>query len=119
MGYDPNVGFIIQSDDGAFSLHPSLLIQARYSANDRNRIIPGEGGITGKEGDDTEDGFEIARLRLSVDGNALTPLLNYYVLVADDASMNQATLLDAYVLYRVSAISAGRQTRAVQGPALA
>jgi hypothetical protein len=105
MGYDPNVGFIIQSDDGAFSLHPSLLIQARYSANDRNRIIPGHGGITGKQGDDAEDGFEITRLRVSFDGNALTPLLNYYVLVADDASMNQATLLDAYLMYRVSAQS--------------
>ncbi|MGD0460970.1 MAG: hypothetical protein ABSB74_00635 [Tepidisphaeraceae bacterium] len=105
MGYDPNVGFIIQSDDGAFSLHPSLLLQARYSAEDRNRILPGHGGITGKQGDDTKNGFEITRLRLSVDGNALTPLLNYYVLVADDAEMSQAKLLDAYVMYRVSAQS--------------
>jgi hypothetical protein len=104
-GYDPNVGFVIQSDDGAFSLHPSLLLQTRYSLNYRNQILPGRGGITGKQGDDTQDGFEITRMRFSVDGTALTPLLNYYVLVADDAQMGQATLLDAYLMYRVSAQS--------------
>jgi hypothetical protein len=102
VGYNPNIGFITQSDDGAFSLHPSLLLQARYAFDDRNRIIPGHGGVTNKFGDDSANGFEITRLRLSVDGNAMTTLLNYYVQVADDASMGQATLLDAYVMYRAS-----------------
>jgi hypothetical protein len=102
VGYISNIGFITESDDGAFSLHPSLLIQARYSAAIRNNILIGKGGVTGKQGDNTENGFEITRLRFSVDGNALTTLLNYYVLFADDASMGHATLLDAYVMYRAS-----------------
>jgi hypothetical protein len=104
-GYDPNVGFVIQSDDGNFSLHPSVLLQARYAAVDRNRILPGEGGITGKQGDTTENGFELTRVRFSVDGSLLTPLLNYYIQVADDAQMTQPTLLDVYAMYRISAQS--------------
>src|ERR1700722_3906849 len=102
VGYNPQIGFITQSDDGAFSLHPSILIQTRYVVNNRNQILPGHEGITGKIGDDTQNGFEITRLRFSVDGNALTPLLNYYVQIADDASMTQATVLDAYLMYRLS-----------------
>lgn len=101
-GYDPNLGFVLQSDDGNFSMHPSLLLQARYTANDRNQILPGKGGITAKQGDDVEDGFEITRFRFSLDGSVMTPLLNYYVLFAKDAQMPQATLLDAYVMYRSS-----------------
>lgn len=101
-GYDPNVGFILQSDDGNFSMHPSLLLQARYAAVDRKQILRGEGGVTAAQGDDTENGFEITRFRFSLDGSVITPLLNYYVLIAKDARMPQVTLLDAYVMYRAS-----------------
>ncbi len=101
-GYDPKVGFILQSDDGNFSMHPSLLLQARYTVNDRNHIVPGEGGITAKQGDDVENGFQIARFRFSLDGNVVTPLLNYYVLIAQDPEMPHTTLLDAYLTYRES-----------------
>jgi hypothetical protein len=101
-GYDPDIGFILESDDGNFSIHPSVLIQARYAVNDRNQILPGDGGVTGKEGDDTEEGFELTRFRLSFDGNVLSPLLHYYLQVAQDSSMAHAELLDAYILYRVS-----------------
>jgi hypothetical protein len=104
-GYDPDIGFLFETADGNFSLHPSLLLQARYAVDDRNRILPGYGGTTGKVGDDTQNGFELTRLRLSVDGNVLSPLLNYYVQIAQDSSMSEVTLLDAYALYRVSAQS--------------
>lgn len=104
-GYDPDIGFILESDDGNFSIHPGVLFQARYDVNDRNQIVPGHGGVTDKQGDDTQDGFEITRFRLSIDGNVLSPLLNYYLQVAQDSSMAHATLLDAYVLYRVSSQS--------------
>jgi hypothetical protein len=104
-GYDPDTGFFLQSDDGNFSIHPSLLLQARYDVNYRNQILPGHGGITGKQGDDTQNGFEITRFRLSLDGDVISPLLTYYLQVAQDSSMPHATLLDAYAMYRVSAQS--------------
>ena len=95
-GYDPETGFFLPVDDGNFSIHPGLLLQARYDINYRNQILPGRGGVTGKQGDDTQTGFEITRFRLSLDGNVISPLLTYYIQVAQDASMAQVTLLDAY-----------------------
>src|SRR5580704_10483355 len=38
-GYDPEIGFVLQSDDGNFSIHPGLLLQARYDVNYRNQIL--------------------------------------------------------------------------------
>jgi hypothetical protein len=103
--YDPDVGFVLATNDGNFSIHPGLLVQARFDVNDRNQILPGHSGVTGKVGDDTQTGFEIARFRLSMDGNVLSPLLTYYLQVAQDSSMSQITLLDAYGLYRIGAQS--------------
>ena len=100
-GYDPDVGFIIQSDDGNFSLHPGILMQFRNVTDYRNRIPAGDGGVTGKQGDDTQNGFELTRFRLTLDGNLFSQLLTYYIQLADDASMGQLTLLDAYAMYRV------------------
>jgi hypothetical protein len=101
-GYDPEIGFVLQTDDGKFSLHPGLLLQSRYDVNYRNQILPGEGGVVAKQGDDTQTGFEITRFRLSLDGNVLSQLLTYYIQVAQDSSMPHATLLDAYAMYRIS-----------------
>lgn len=100
-GYDPEVGFVVQSDDGNFSFHPSVLMQFRDVTDYRSRINPGQGGVTGKQGDDTQNGFEMTRLRLTLDGNLFSQLLTYYVQLADDASMSQMTLLDAYAMYRI------------------
>jgi len=99
--YNPDVGFLLQSEDGNFAMHPSLLLQARYVADYRNRILPGQGGVTNKQGDDTQDGFELTRARISLDGNVLSPLFTYYFQIAQDASMKQATLLDVYAMYRI------------------
>jgi hypothetical protein len=104
-GYDPETGFFLQSDDGNFSIHPGLLLQTRYDVNYRNQILPGHGGVTGKQGDDTENGFEITRFRLSIDGNVISQLLTYYIQVAQDSSMAHATLMDAYAMYRIGAQS--------------
>ena len=118
-GYDPETGFFLQSDDGNFSIHPGLLLQSRYDVNYRNQILPGHGGITDKQGDDTQTGFEITRFRLSLDGNVFSQLLTYYVQLAQDASMAHATLLDAYAMYRISAIPAGDKNRSIQRSRLA
>jgi hypothetical protein len=104
-GYDPNVGFVLQSPDGNFSLHPGLLMQFRGVVNDRNRITPGHGGVTGEQGDNTETGFEMTRFRLTLDGNAISPLLTYYIQFAQDAQNAASGLLDAYAMYRVSSQS--------------
>jgi hypothetical protein len=104
-GYDPQTGFFLQSDDGNFSIQPGLLLQMRYGVNYRNQIPAGHGGTTGKQGDDTQTGFEITRFRLSLAGNVISPLLTYYTQVAQDSSMAHATLLDAYGMYRLSAQS--------------
>jgi hypothetical protein len=103
--YDPDLGFILQTDDGNYSIHPGILVQGRYVINERNAIYPNHGGVTGKVNDDTQSGFEITRFRLSFDGNVIGPGLTYFVQVAQDSSMSSLTLLDAYIMYRVSAQS--------------
>ncbi len=118
-GYDPDTGFFLQSDDGNFSIHPGLLLQMRYDINYRNQIPAGHAGVTGKQGDDTQTGFEITRFRLSLAGNVISPLLTYYIQVAQDSSMAQVTLLDAYAMYRISAIPTGDKSRPIQRPRLA
>jgi hypothetical protein len=100
--YDPDVGFVLQTTDGNYSIHPAILVQGRYVLNERNSIYPNHGGTTGKVGDDTQSGFEITRFRFSVDGNIIGPRLSYYVQLAQDSSMSSVTLLDAYVMYRIS-----------------
>jgi hypothetical protein len=100
-GYDPNVGFVLQSTDGNFLLHPGALFQFRYEGNYRAGIPAGGGGETGGKGDDTQNGFEVSRLRFTLDGNVFSPDLTYYMqLDADQGSA--VSLLDAYVTYRVS-----------------
>jgi hypothetical protein len=107
-GYDPATGFIVQSADGNFSLHPDLMGQFRYQTAYRLHVPPGGGGAAGGTGDDTKTGFELARLRLSFDGDFVSPLLTYYFQMADDNSAGAGgavSLLDAYVMWRVSAQS--------------
>jgi hypothetical protein len=101
-GYEPGIGFVLESDDGDFLVHPGVLVQARYAVSDRNSIYPGDGGATGKVGDDTQNGFEITRFRLTLDGNVINPQLNYFIQLGQDTGMSQVTLFDAYALYRVS-----------------
>lgn len=68
-GYDN--GFFIKSDDGNFSLRPSVYFQGRYAAAYRE-----EGKRSG--GNDTQNGFEIRRLRPALTGNVLSPDLTYF-----------------------------------------
>ena len=101
-GYDPSTGFILQSQDGNFSMRPMFLLQARYDGAYRRGIPPGGGGAAGGEGADKTAGFELTRVRFILAGNAFSPELTYYFQVADDASFTGVNLLDAYVQYRVS-----------------
>jgi hypothetical protein len=104
-GYDPTDGLVLQSPDGNFSVHPDFLLQARYQTAYRLHVPAGGGGAGGGSGDQTDTGFELARMRLSFDGDFVSPLLTYYFLLADDNSAGSdgaVGLLDAYVQWRVS-----------------
>ncbi len=61
-GYDDTKGFVIQSANGDFSLHPWIQFMPRYVAN---YAKDGKGGGTA---DTTDDGFEIRRLKFGLDG---------------------------------------------------
>jgi len=100
--YDPSIGFLLRSADGKFSLHPSALLQFRNETAIRQRIPAGGGGEAGGSGSDIQNGFEIARVRLIFDGNLFSPNLTYYLQLQDDFGESSFSLLDAYVLCRVS-----------------
>ncbi|MGE5608312.1 MAG: hypothetical protein ACM359_03580, partial [Bacillota bacterium] len=69
-GYDN--GFYIRAGD-AWVLRPGALFQFRYVADFRDDATTSSGG----EKDDTEDGFEVARMRLILEGTAFSPDLTY------------------------------------------
>jgi hypothetical protein len=104
-GYDPSVGFVLQSADGNFSLHPGALFQFRGIATNRQSIPLGGGGETGKTGSDTQDGFVISRMRFTADGNVFSPLLTYFFQAEADNGAGGLSLLDGYFQYRVSSES--------------
>ena len=100
--YDPSEGFLLQTADRSFSLHPAFMAQFRAVANFRQGITQSTGGgEAGGIGADNQFGFEVRRLRFSLDGNVLTPNIMYYVQFAADQG-SSVGLLDAYVLYRIS-----------------
>jgi hypothetical protein len=93
-GYDPNVGFVIRSPDGQFSLHPGLTLDVRNMTSYRANA---SGGETAKSGYDTQNGFDLTRLRLIFDGN-YTKQLNYFLQFQDDQGSTFG-LLDAYGIW--------------------
>jgi hypothetical protein len=90
-GYDPDHGFFIASDDGNFRLHPFVLLQVRdYTAYRHNN--------TGSS-DNTQNGFEVRRLQLGVDGNVYNPDLTYKMFIQNDHTSGDLELKDAWVKY--------------------
>ncbi len=96
-GYAPSVGFVIKSDDGSFSLRPGLVFDARYMTAYRNHIPKGGAGEAGQGGSDTQSGFDITRLRLTLDGT-FGKDIGYFLQFQDDQGQAFG-LLDAYVTY--------------------
>jgi hypothetical protein len=98
MGYAPSVGFLIHSQDGAFTLHPSALIDVRYMTAIRNSLpAGGSGEVMGKGGTDTQSGFDITRLRVLFDGT-IYKNVGYFVQFQDDQGQNFG-VLDAFATY--------------------
>jgi predicted secreted protein len=94
--------FVIQSEDGNFSLSPSFQFQARYVANYRE-----EDAGNAIDGDATgEHGFEISRMKMALDGNVFGPDTRYRF--QWDAGNNRnggggnLVLEEAYVAHRLN-----------------
>lgn len=68
--WDPGKGFVIRSEDGNFLFHPWAFMQVREAVNYR------EHGQTGG-GDDTQNGLELSRAKLVLDGNMFSPDFTY------------------------------------------
>jgi outer membrane murein-binding lipoprotein Lpp len=98
-GYDPTSGFVIRSADGAFSLRPGLVLDIRNDTTYRQSIPKGGGGEVARTGDDTQSGFDLTRVRLTLAGN-YTEALNYFIQFQDDQGSSFG-LLDAYLTYRL------------------
>jgi hypothetical protein len=96
-GYDPNVGFVIRSGDGAFSFHPGAVLDFRNMTSYRESIPVKGGGETGKTGYDTQNGFDITRARFTFDGNYTKDIYYFVQLSADQGA--PFSLLDAYGTY--------------------
>jgi len=93
-GYFKGKGFYIRSDDGNFLLHPWAFIQVRNATNYR------EDGKRGTDSD-TENGFEIPRMKLILDGNILSPDLTYQFIWATSTTTGNLGLQDAWARYHL------------------
>jgi hypothetical protein len=90
-GYDK--GFFIRGSDGDFELRPSVLLQFRNITN----VATGD---SGDDGNDTENGFELRRLRPRIDGYAFAKDFTYSMVLDASRSTGTVSLLDAWGQYR-------------------
>lgn len=88
-GYDN--GFFIRAGD-AWVLRPGALFQFRNVTNYRTEVGP-----SGK--DSWENGFEVARMKLILEGNAFSKDLEYAFIWQSVADSGTLTLLDAWAKY--------------------
>jgi hypothetical protein len=91
-GYDN--GFYIRAGD-AWVLRPGALFQFRYVADFRDDATQNDGN----QKDDTEDGFEVARMRLILEGTAFSPDLTYKFQWETQTEGGSVDLLDAWARY--------------------
>jgi hypothetical protein len=85
--------FLLQSSDGRYLLHPWFQIQARSVTTWR------EDAKQKGTGDDTQNGFEIRRLKFGFDGNVITPDLTYMLQFAVDRKTGNTQLEMAWARY--------------------
>ncbi|HUB25555.1 MAG TPA: porin [Tepidisphaeraceae bacterium] len=98
--YDPNVGFVIRSPDGQFSFHPGALFDFREMTSYREETPHKVGAAdSNKNGEDTESGFDVTRMRLTFDGNYGKDL-KYFIQFQDDQGTTFG-LYDAYATFHI------------------
>lgn len=93
-GYRRNLGFYIRSEDGNFLLHPWAYIQIRNVTNYR------ENAKNGAESD-TENGFELPRMKFILDGNVFSPDLTFQLVWATSDITGNLGLQDAWARYHI------------------
>ena len=91
-GYKDN-RFFIGSDDGNFILRPWYHLQIRNVTLWRQDQKPGAR-------DDLENGFEIRRMKIGLDGNMFTPDFTYFFNWATSRTNGTPILEEAWVKYR-------------------
>jgi hypothetical protein len=89
--------FVLQSEDGNFLAHPWLQLQFRNVTTYRQDAK--QGGTA----DDTQNGFEIRRLKFGVDGNLFGKQLTYFTQFAVDRKSGNVQLEQAYAKYQIDA----------------
>ena len=99
-GWDPNVGFVIRSDDGNFTFHPGIVADFRNMTTYRQWLPPKGEGETTSSGNDIQNGFDVTRMRLTFDGQ-FTKNLTYFVQFQDDQGQTFG-LYDVFAQYHFS-----------------
>lgn len=89
-----NGRFILQSEDGSYLLHPWLQIQFRNTTDFRQDVV--RGGTA----NDTQNGFEMRRLKFGADGNLFGSQLNYFTQFAVDRHTGNVQLEMAWLKYQ-------------------
>lgn len=92
-GFVSGRGFFLASDDGNFLLHPWLQFQFRNVTDYREQISRGVY--------DTQNGFEVRRLKFGADGNLFSPDFTYLFQLAVDRHTGEMELEMAWVKYRI------------------
>jgi len=92
-GYFPNRGFLIRTDDESFLLHPWAYVQIRNATNYRENATATSA--------DTENGFELPRLKLILDGNLYSKDLTYQFIWASSDTTGNLQLQDAWGRYHI------------------
>jgi hypothetical protein len=93
-GYSLDEGFYIRTDDGKFLMHPWLFIQGRDAYNYRS--------ITTDNVHDGENGLELPRAKLIVDGNIVSRDLTYQVIWNSTDTTGNLDLQDAWGRYHIA-----------------
>ena len=86
--------FVLQSEDGNFLAHPWLQLQFRNVTTYRQDAK--QKGTA----DDTQNGFEVRRLKFGVDGNLFSRQLTYFTQFAVDRKTGIVQLESAYAKYQ-------------------
>jgi hypothetical protein len=91
-GYNPDTGFFIRADDGRFLLHPWSLFQFR----DVSTVLQ---GADSGDNNNVQNGFELRRVQLGVDGTMFTPDFTYRVFIQNVRTTGDIELVMAMARY--------------------
>jgi len=92
-GYQRDLGFFIRSEDGNFLLHPWAFVQIRDATNYSKNATATTS--------DTQNGFELPRMKFLLDGNVFSPDLTYQFIWATSDTTGTLGLQDGWARYHI------------------